>query len=95
MDIQTSGSMQSTKNSKKASEQIQHFDKLGTELFPGDYVVAPDGNRRTMIAKVIKLNAKMLTICKVGAMYNANAYSSETVKLDSNLVTMYILRNKK
>lgn len=82
-----------TKSSKKA-EQTQHFDKLGTELFPGDYVIAPYGNRETIIAKVIKLNPKMLTICKVGARYNTNTYSSETAKLDPALVTMYMLRSK-
>lgn len=94
MDTQTSGSMLLTKNSKKASEKIQHFDKLGTELFPGDYVLAPYGNRQTIVAKVVKLNSKMLTICKIGAMYNTNTYASETAKLDPALVTMYMLRMK-
>lgn len=95
MDIQTSGSMQLTKSSKKASEKIQHYDKLGVELLPGDYVVAPYGTRETMIAKVIKLNPKMLTICRVGAKSNGNTYANETVKLDPSLVTMYILRKQK
>jgi len=94
MDTQTSGSTQLTKSSKKTVEQTQHFDKLGSELFPGDYVIAPYGNRQTIIAKVIKLNPKMLTICKIGAIYNTNTYSSETAKLDPALVTMYMLRNK-
>jgi hypothetical protein len=93
MDTQTTGSTQSAR--KKTKEVIQHYDKLGVEIFPGDYVVAPSGYRETMIAKVIKLNPKMLTICRLGAIFNANAYASETVKLDPNLVTMYILRNKK
>jgi hypothetical protein len=91
MDTQMTGSTQSAKTNKVP----QHYDKLGVELFPGDYVVAPFGNRETMIAKVIKLNPKMLTICRVGARSNGNTYANETVKLDPALVTMYILRNKK
>jgi hypothetical protein len=91
MDIQMTGLTQSAKTSKVP----QHYDKLGVELFPGDYVVAPYGTRETMIAKVIKLNPKMLTICRVGARSNANTYANQTVKLDPSLVTMYILRNKK
>lgn len=78
---------------KKAD--IQQYDKLGAELFPGDYIVAPYGPRQTIIAQVIKLNPKMLTIKRIGAKSNANTYSTETVKLDSQLVTMYILRNNK
>jgi hypothetical protein len=82
--------------SAKTSKVPQHYDKLGVELFPGDYVVAPYGNRETIIAKVIRLNPKMLTICRVGAIYNnSNTYANETVKLDPALVSMYILRNKK
>lgn len=72
----------------------QHFDKLGTELFPGDYILAPYGNRQSIVARVIKLNPKMLTICQVGKKYNSNTYANETVKLDPALVTMYMLRNK-
>lgn len=93
MDTQTTGSTQSARKTTK--EVPQHYDKLGTEIFPGDYVVAPYGNRETMIAKVIRLNPKMLTICKIGSIYNANTYANETVKLDPALVSMYILRNKK
>jgi hypothetical protein len=81
--------------SAKTSKVIQHFDILGTEIFPGDYVAAAYGPRSMMIAKVIKLNPKMLTICKIGARSNANTYPAETVKLDPNMVTMYILRNEK
>ena len=71
-----------------------HYDKLGVELAPGDFVLAPDGHRSTFVAKVIKLNPKMLTICKLGGRYNTNTYANETAKLDPNLVTMYMLRNK-
>ena len=77
---------------KTAANNTQHYDKLGTELFPGDFVIAPDGHRSTIIAQVIKLNPKMLTIRKIGSTYNTNTYSNETAKLDSSLVTMHLLR---
>lgn len=77
------------------TKAFQQYDKLGTELFPGDYIVAPYGNRQTIIAQIVKLNPKMLTIRRVGAKSTVNTYSTETIKLDTNLVTMYILRNNK
>lgn len=92
MDTQTSGSMQLTKSTKKVAEKIQHFDKLGNEVLPGDYIVTACNHRKILIAQVIKLNPKMLTIRKIGTKYNINAYSTETVKLDPSLVTMHLLR---
>ena len=73
--------------------EIQHYDKLGEEIFPGDYVVAPYASRMSMIARVVKLNPKMLTILKLGARSSANTYPAEVVKLDPSKVTMYMLRN--
>lgn len=78
----------------KKSVQTQHYDKLGVEIFPGDFVAAPDGFRQLKIAKVIKLNPKMLTIAPLGSRWNANTYANETIRLDPALVTMYMLRNK-
>ena len=72
----------------------QHFDKLGNELFVGDYVVAPYGNRQTIIARVRKLNPIMLGLQFINRNHGFNTYPSETVKLDQNLVTMYLLKNK-
>ena len=77
------------------TKEIKHYDKLGTELVPGDYIHAPNGGRDSVIAQVIKLNSKMLTIKAIGARRTTNIYARETVKLDTNLVTMYILRNEK
>jgi hypothetical protein len=91
MDTQTTGSTQSAKTNKVP----QHYDKLGVELFPGDFIAAPCVLRKIQIAKIIKLNPKMLKICKIGTKYNTNTYANETVKLDPALVTMYILRNEK
>lgn len=93
MDTQTDGL---TPSPKKTTKVNQHFDKLGTELFPGDYVHVPHGygNSKSIIAQIIKLNPKMLTIKGIGARYTSNVYSSEAVKLDPALVSMYILRTK-
>lgn len=75
--------------------EIKHSDKLGSELLVGDFVLAPYGNRKTMVAQIKKLSPKMITITKIGAKSSAHAYPDETVKLDPNLVTMYLLRLKK
>ena len=75
--------------------EIKHYDKLGSELLPGDFILAPYGNRRTIVAQIKKLSPKMLTITKVGAKSSAHTYPEETVKLDPNLVTMYLLKQKK
>lgn len=75
--------------------EIKHYDKLGTELFPGDYVVAPYGSRATIVAQIRKLTPKMITICKIGAKSVAHTYPQETVKVDPSLVTMYLLKLKK
>lgn len=77
-----------------AKIEIQHFDKLETEIFPGDYVAASYGRSEIMIARVVKLNPKMLTICRIGARSNCNVYPQATVKIDSTLVTMYMLKNR-
>jgi predicted sulfurtransferase len=76
-------------------DQIQHFDKLGTEIFPGDFIAAPHGHSQILIAQVIKLNPKMLSIKSAVSNAKKNTYARETVKINPELVTMYILRNKK
>jgi len=80
---------------KKTSKVIPpHFDKLGIEVFPGDYVAIPAGYRQIKIAKIVKLNPKMLTVLPIGERYNHSTYAHESIKIDSNIITMYILRNE-
>ena len=52
-----------------AKEIPQHYDKLGSELFVGDYVLAPYGNRQTIVsAKKQKMIAVSSTCarCNLG-----------------------------
>lgn len=93
MDTQTIGLTQSAK--KKTKVIPPHYDKLGVEVFPGDYVATPGGHRELKIAKVVKLNPKMLTVAPIGDRWNTSVYARESIKLDPALVTMYILRNEK
>ena len=86
------GSTQSAR--KKTKVILPHYDKLGIEIFPGDYVATPGGFRELKISKVVKLNPKMLTVAPIGSKWNTSVYASESIKLDPALVTMYILRNE-
>ena len=80
------------------AEEITHLDKLGREIKLGDCVVAPNHNN-LMIAKVIKLNPKMVKIKKFNTSQKSwntgeyNKYSSDLVILDGPEVTAYLLRS--
>lgn len=76
-------------------EEIKHYDKVGDEVFPGDYVVIPNGRSQIELALVVKLNPKMLKVKRITGTWSSNVYASETIKIDPGKVTMYVLRNKK
>jgi hypothetical protein len=44
------------------------------------------------IAKVTKLNPKMVQVSRIGSRYTTNKYPSDLVILDSQDVTMFILK---
>jgi hypothetical protein len=73
---------------------IEHKDKLGRSLVVGDCVAYPDGNNLLKIGLVDKLNPKMIRVKGFKQGYTSNKYPSETVKLDSSDITMYILKNR-
>lgn len=73
----------------------QHRDKLGQDLAVDDCVTFPVSNSLE-IGKVTKLNNKMVKVQRVGTKYYAsewNKYPSDLVKLDTSLVTLYLLKN--
>lgn len=80
------------------AEEIKHLDKLGREIKLGDCVVAPSHNS-LMIARVIKLNPKMIKIKKFNTHQRSwhqgeyNKYSEDLVILDGPEVTAYLLRS--
>ncbi len=71
----------------------QHRDLLGNTIKVGDCVVYPQSNT-LQIATVSKLNPKMVQIKRVGLRfdYTQNKYSKDLVILDSQAVTMYLLK---
>jgi hypothetical protein len=73
----------------------QHKDKLGQDLAVDDCVTFPAHNS-LIIGKVIKLNNKMVKVQKVGSKaYGSewNKYPDDLIKLDSSVVTLYLLKN--
>ena len=83
-------------------EDINHFDKLGYTVNVGDYVAYPQLNSLEL-GIVIKLNKKMIKIQKVSQKQpkqrwrsptpSVNKYSNDCIIIDSQLATLYILKN--
>ena len=77
----------------KQKEIPAHCDLLGRIINVGDCVAMPMGNS-LQIAKVTKLNPKMVQVSRIGTRYSSttNKYPSDLVILDSQDVTMFILK---
>lgn len=78
--------------------QPDHFDKLGNKIELDD-VVATAHHNRLIIARVIKLNNKMVKVREFRKSPSRwdpaeyNKYSSEMVKIPGPDATIYILKN--
>jgi hypothetical protein len=76
----------------------EHFDKLGNRVNIND-VVAVGHHNGLMIAKVIKINPKMIRVREFKAVKYSwasgeyNKYSSEMVRIPEPDAVMYILKN--
>jgi hypothetical protein len=79
------------------AEGIKHLDRLGREVKLDDCVVAPYNNS-LMIAKVVKLNPKMVKIKKFSTITRPRStgeyskYSNDLVILNGPEVTAYLLK---
>ena len=74
-----------------------HLDRLGKTLAVDDVVAVVDSNT-LMIAKITKLNPKMIKVTKIGkkAAWRAdeqNKYPNDCVKISEADAVMYILKN--
>jgi hypothetical protein len=74
-----------------------HLDKLGKPLAVDDVVAVADHNS-LMIAKVIKLNPKMIKVAKLinkSTWHTGehNKYSQDCVKVDDADAVIYVLKN--
>jgi len=77
-----------------AKEAPVHVDRIGRQVEVGDVVAVADFNG-LMIAKVTKLNSKMIKIKRhppTGRSSERNKYSKDAIKLDPEDVAVYILQ---
>lgn len=78
--------------------QPEHFDKLGNKIELDD-VVAVAHHNGLMVARVVKLNNKMVKVRPFNKMQSRwstgeyNKYSSDMVRIPGPDATLYILKN--
>ena len=83
---------------KKVKAELVHLDRLDRRINVGDCVAVAHTNR-LIIATVIKLNAKMVKIRKLGVTarkWNTgeyNKYPIDLVVVSGPEVTMYLLKH--
>jgi len=94
---QIHGKYMTEKKARTPKKQPDHKDIIGRNLSVGDYVSVVVRNR-LHVAKVIKLNPKMVKIRILNAATNKwyagehNRYPSDMALLDGEYLTMYILK---
>jgi hypothetical protein len=80
---------------KMAKEQPLHYDRIGRQVDVGDILAIADFNG-LMLARVIKLNKKMIKIQRFPNPYRngetRNKYAHDAVKLDADDVAIYTLQ---
>jgi hypothetical protein len=72
----------------------EHTDILGNQLTAGDIVCYTDHNSMA-VGSIVRLNPKMVRIKKIGKTWEVNKYPFDTVKVDGEMVTYYLLKNQK
>jgi len=73
---------------------LEHYDLLGTPLKVNDLVVYNYYNRQLSVGRILKFTTKMITICRVGSSMSRRVCPAETLKIDGEAVTMYVLKNE-
>lgn len=78
-----------------AKEQPVHLDRIGRQIEVGDVVAVADFNG-LMLAKVTKLNQKMIKVQRFPVPYRngkaRNKYGHDSIKLDADEVAIYTLQ---
>lgn len=74
-----------------AKEIPNHVDKLNVEIKVDQVVVTGYSTNSLIIARVMKLNPKMLTLKAIGSKSTFNRYPADVVILDSGPALMYVL----
>jgi hypothetical protein len=65
-------------------------DKLGRVLSVREYVAYADANQ-LRLGTIVKINPKMLRIKGLGASWEINKYSVDTIRIEGPDLTMYLL----
>ena len=86
----------------KLKHDITHTDVLGQSLKVDDFVAYPSssglGRNRLKVGKIVDLTPKMLKVVHLQrrSVYEAKIttrYPDDCVRLDDQLITLYILKN--
>ena len=73
---------------------LEHYDLLGTPLKVNDLVVYNYYNRQLTVGRILNLTPKMIMVGRVGSRMTRRICPAETVKIDGEAVTMYVLKNE-
>ena len=72
---------------------FEHNDKLGRPLNVGDIVVVPHFKTSTLICRITKMTAVMLTVAPVGKTWTTLKYPNEVVFIgDVPEIMLYLLK---
>jgi hypothetical protein len=78
-----------------AKELPVHLDRIGRQVNVGDIVAVADFNG-LMLAKVIKLNKKMIKVQRFPKPYSngqcRNKYAHDAIKLDPDDIAIHVLQ---
>jgi hypothetical protein len=78
-----------------AKELPVHLDRIGRQVDVGDIIAVADFNG-LMLARVIKLNKKMIKVQRFPKPYSngkgRNKYAHDAIKLDQDDVAIHILQ---
>ena len=70
-------------------------DMIGTDIAENDFVAYPYGNRTLLVGKIVKFTPKMALVKVVGRISERYMPLDTIVKLDTESVLMYMLRENK
>jgi hypothetical protein len=85
----------------RPKSDITHIDILGQELKINDFVAYPSssglGRNALKIGKIVDCTPKMVKVVHVsrrsGEVKSTTRYPGDCVRLDSSLITLYILKH--
>ena len=80
---------------KTPKPPVAYTDMLGTAINENDFVAYPYSKRCLMVGKIVKFTPKMALVKEVGRISERYMPLDTIVKLDTECVLMYMLRENK